>query len=97
MESMGGRLGRREKAKGDLWDGIKSKRERHTVLLHCGCRTDDNIYSTWRWHVGPPDNKGLWSVVWCLQFCPEWSGKGDDSDISKVCYLRCKKALDRLT
>ena len=32
-----------------------------------------------------------------LWLCPEGSGKGDYSDISKVCYLRCKKIIDSLT
>ena len=30
------------------------------------------------------------------RLCPEGSGGGDYPDISKVCYLRCKKAIDRL-
>ena len=34
-------------------------------------------------------------VVSCCgaRLCPEGSGKGDDPDISKVCYLRDRKTI----
>ena len=49
-----------------------------------------NIYSTQRWYGVP------WSGVLVPRLCLERSGK-DDSQISKVYYLRCKKIIDRFT
>ena len=51
MKPSGGRLDWWEKAKWrNLWDSIKSKTDRHLLLLHAYRIV--NIYSTQKWYLG---------------------------------------------
>ena len=61
-------------------------------FFHIGRYKIPNIHSTERWYVGN-EITGKGAVVSVP--CPQGQWKGDHSDISKVCYLRCKKAINR--
>ena len=92
VKSMRDRLGRQEKVMpGNLWDGIKSKRNTHTPFLHRWVRRVNKEHVTWHSNNEEPCGLLQWEILLTgLE-------NGNCPGILKVCCHRRKKSIDRLS
>lgn len=88
LTPMGGRVGGWEKAEqGHLWDWIEGRQRQRRAQGHEPGQHTEVVF-------GEQESHGaLWAPLWCMGE-PWGVWKGGYPDISKVCYLRCRKSVD---